>query len=92
MMPGLGHAIRLSRSHEDEAEVGGERRVVSVDGVKRKIVSGRQFENFRTCGFQLTHQCLMLRLRDLKVWSVMESQVAATRRRAAALVPSCGAR
>ena len=38
--PGLGYAIRFSRSHEDEAEVG-ERPIVSVDGVKRKIVSRR---------------------------------------------------
>ncbi len=73
MMPGLGDAIRLSRSHEEKAEIGSERSIVCIDSVEGKIVPERKFEHLRARGFQLEDQRFVLQLRGVEVWGMIKS-------------------
>src|SRR5579872_279816 len=72
----LGDSVRFSGTHEDQAEVGGQRGVVSVDGIKRENVGGRKFENLSARSFELANQGIVLRLGLLEVRGVMKSEVA----------------
>lgn len=52
VMSGFGDAVGFSGTHEDHAEVGGERGVVGVDSVEGEPVCVGQFDDFRAGGLQ----------------------------------------
>jgi|SRR5579863_1565875 len=68
--------VGLARTHEDQAEVGGQRGIVRVDGVERKIVGGGEFDDFRAHGLQFVNEASVLRLGYFEVGGVMETEVA----------------
>jgi hypothetical protein len=53
--------------------VGGERRVVGVDGIEGEIGSGRHIDDFGSCGSQLAAECVMLGLGGGEVGGVVEA-------------------
>ena len=59
----------------DEAPIGGQGRIVSVDGIKRKLGSSGQMDDFCARGFQLAAKLIMLRLRRREIRRVEESQL-----------------
>src|SRR5271154_6958687 len=86
----FGDAVGLAGAHQYEAEVGGQRGIVGVDGVERKIFGGGELDDFGARRFQLADKHGVLRLRDFEIRGVMESEVAPGRD-AFRLVPSSGA-
>ena len=81
LMLAFEDAIRFAGTHDDQAKIGGERGVVSVDGVERKFRRGRKFEDLRAGRREFAAKCLMLRLALWRSRGHDESRVRASARR-----------
>jgi hypothetical protein len=86
----LRNAIRLAGMQADKAMIASQRRIVGIDGIERKIGSGRQVKHIRTSGFELAAKFVMLCLCGREIRRMQEAQLppAVGDRR---LVPSGGA-
>src|SRR5579864_5157784 len=60
--PRFRHTIRLAGAHQDQAEIGGERSVMGVNGVEGKFSRGSEFDQLRASGLKFAAQGLVLRL------------------------------
>ena len=75
----------------DQTLIGCQRRIVGVDGIKRKIGRSGQMDYFRTRQFKLAAQLIMLRLCGGKLRPVQKAQLLPAVR-LGGNVPSGGAR
>ena len=90
-MAGFRNPVRFAGMHEDQAEIGGERGIVGVDGIEREMVVRRQFDYFRAGEFEFVGQSGVLGLRLCEYRFVMKAKFAPGGE-ARWLVPSCGLR
>src|SRR5271169_4648248 len=87
----FGNTIGFAGTHDDQAEVGGERSVVGVDRVEGKFWRGCEFDDFRSGSREFAAERVMLRLSRCEVGRMMKAEIAPPRD-AFRLVPSSGAR
>ena len=73
-------SIGLARTHNDEAKIRGQRRIVRVNRVKREFMPGREFNDFGTYVGEVPAQRVMLGLGGIEIGSVVEAEITPTRR------------
>ncbi len=72
----FGNAIGLAGVHQDETEVGGERRIVGVDGVERERAGGRQMNDLGSGVGKQAAERFMLSLGGSEFRRVVKSEIA----------------
>src|SRR5579864_906312 len=74
-MLSLAYAIGFAGTHENQSVVGCQGRIVSVDSIQCKSLTGWKLQHFGPRSMKLGAELLMLPLCCRKVWRMMEAEI-----------------